>query len=161
MDARKLLLAAATLAFFSSFNSTPASTQTVSLNAVLLGANECDGIAPTAGPKCRKGDTDGFGLAGITFPAPGMLCVTLQVDNLANPPSSLAHIHLGQATFNGAILVTLPPPVNPGFGNPGVSAGCIAVAAATIGAIRANPGNYYINVHNSTFPAGAIRGQLF
>jgi hypothetical protein len=159
MDARKLLLAAATLAFFPSFNSAPASAQSVSLNAVLLGGNECDGIAPPAGPKCRKGDSNGFGLAGITFPAPGMLCVTLQVDNLAG--ASAAHIHLGQATFNGAIQVTLPAPSAPLAGNPGVSAGCIAVAAALIAAIRANPGNYYINVHNATFPDGAVRGQLF
>ena len=76
MDARKLLLAAATLAFFPSFNSTPASAQTVSLNAVLLGPNECNSVAPPGGPDCRKGDPDGFGLANITFPT-GLLCVTL------------------------------------------------------------------------------------
>jgi CHRD domain-containing protein len=156
MDAGKLLLAAATLAFFPSFNSMQASAQTISLNAVLLGGNQCDGVAPPAGPKCRKGDTDGFGLAGITFPASGMLCVTLQVDNLAG--ATLAHIHLGKATFNGDIQVTLPTPAG---GNPGVSAGCIVVDAALIAAIRANPGNYYINVHNGTFPDGAVRGQLF
>jgi hypothetical protein len=26
--------------------------------------------------------------------------------------------------------------------------------------IVANPGNYYLNVHNAEFPPGAVRGQL-
>jgi len=158
MDARKVLLAAAALAFFSSFNSTPASAQTVSLNAVLLGANECDSTLPPKGPICRKGDPDGFGLANITFPT-GLLCVTLQVDNLAG--ATAAHIHAGAATVNGGIVLTLPTPSAPFAGNPGVSAGCVPVALALITAIRANPAGFYINVHNGTYPVGALRGQLF
>lgn len=159
MDARKVLLAVAALAFFSSFSSTPASAQTVSLNAVLLGANECDSTMPPAGPICRKGDPDGFGIAGITFPTATSMCVTLQVDNLLG--AAAAHIHTGPATFNGGVVLTLPIPSAPLGGNPGVSAGCMAASSTLIAAIRANPANFYINVHNGTYPAGAIRGQLF
>ena len=81
------------------------------------------------------------------------------MDNLLG--ASAAHIHAGAATVNGAIVLTLPTPSAPSVGNPGVSAGCMPLAAATIAAIRANPANFYINVHNGTFPAGALRGQLF
>lgn len=164
MDARKLLVAAATLAFFSSFNSMPAAAQTISdsLSAVLLGGNECNSVAPPTGPDCRKGDPDAFGRATITFPLPTEICVTLQVDNLANAVgTTFAHIHSGRETVNGAILSVLPPPIAPFGGNPGVSATCAGGLAALVAALRASPGNFYVNVHNATFPGGAIRGQLF
>jgi hypothetical protein len=163
MDARKILLAAATLAFFSSFNSSPASaqTQSYSLGAVLLGGNECDTVPPPAVvPVCRQGDMDGFGRATITFPTATSLCVTLQVDNLAGV--TLAHIHPGRETFNGAPVLILSAPIAPGGGNPGNSVTCVAVPpAGLIAAMRANPANFYINVHTAAFPNGALRGQLF
>ena len=159
MDARKALLAAASLAFFSSFYASPASAQSVSLEAVLLGGNECNSVAPPSGPDCRKGDPDGFGRATITFPTATGICVTLQVDNLAGATS--AHIHSGRETFNGAILFALPPPSAPAAGNPGASVTCGVPPAGLPAAMLANPANFYINVHNGAFPAGAIRGQLF
>ncbi len=42
----------------------------------------------------------------------------------------------------------------------GVSFGCVSASADVIAAIRANPSNYYVNVHTTDFPDGAIRGQL-
>ena len=35
------------------------------------------------------------------------------------------------------------------------------VPVAIANAIKANPGAYYVNIHNGAFPNGAIRGQLF
>ncbi|HXG63850.1 MAG TPA: CHRD domain-containing protein, partial [Blastocatellia bacterium] len=37
---------------------------------------------------------------------------------------------------------------------------CADAAADLIKEIRQNPANFYINVHNSEFPDGAVRGQL-
>jgi hypothetical protein len=160
MDARKLLLAAATLAFFSSFNSTQASAQATPLFAVLNGGNECDTTAPLS-PICRKGDPDGVGSATILFPTTTSLCFGLTVDNLAG--ATAAHIHRGVSGVNGGIVVTLaPPPSPPAAGNPGASSGCVsALASALVAEIRRNPTAFYINVHNGTFPDGAVRGQLF
>jgi hypothetical protein len=149
------LAAVAALAAFAG----SANAQTISLSAVLLGGNECNSVAPPGGPDCRKGDSDGFGRATITFPTPATVCVTLQVDNLAGV--NAAHIHSGRETVNGPVILPLPPPAPPGGGNPGVSAFCGAIAAGVQAAIRANPAGFYINVHNLAYPAGALRGQLF
>lgn len=137
----------------------PAHAQSVSLSAVLLGGNECNSVAPPAGPVCRKGDGDAFGRATVTFPTPVSICVTLQVDNLAGVTA--AHIHSGRETVNGPIVMALPPPAAPGAGSPGTSSFCGAMAAALQTAIRNNPANFYVNVHNAAFPGGAARGQLF
>ncbi len=160
MDPRKLLLAAATLALFSSFNSAPASAQATPLFAVLNGGNECDNTPSPAGPICRKGDLNGIGSATILFPTATSLCFGLTVDNLAGATD--AHIHGGVSGVNGAIRVTLVPPSAPSAGDPGASSGCVLGLSSTLLAmIRSNPGAFYVNVHNVTFPNGAVRGQLF
>ena len=38
--------------------------------------------------------------------------------------------------------------------------GCVATTQDVIDAIRNDPSNYYVNVHNEDLPAGAARGQL-
>jgi hypothetical protein len=54
----------------------------------------------------------------------------------------------------GPVVVTLPTPTfNTAFS-------CVDVAPAVFDDLAANPGEFYVNVHNTAFPAGAIRGQL-
>ncbi|MBI2861424.1 MAG: CHRD domain-containing protein, partial [Chloroflexi bacterium] len=51
--------------------------------------------------------------------------------------------------------VPLSPPTTGSF------SGCAeGVDPALIQAIITSPENYYVNVHNAEFPAGAVRGQL-
>lgn len=42
----------------------------------------------------------------------------------------------------------------------GSSSGCAAVSRELAKAIRQNPANYYVNIHNAVYPNGAVRGQL-
>jgi len=71
-------------------------------------------------------------------------------------PAIAAHIHQGQGGVAGPVVVTLTPP-----GGTGTSAGCIGgLSNSLLTAILANPGNYYVNVHTTDYPNGAIRGQL-
>ena len=109
----------------------------------------------------QAADPDGRGHFG--YAAFGnKLCYFLTARNIE--PATMAHIHIGAAGVAGPIVVGLEPPTD------GLSFDCItAVASSTDGmallqseldAIIANPANYYANVHNAPFPAGAIRGQL-
>jgi hypothetical protein len=158
MRARLWAIALATLASLAFFASTGASAQGVPLFAVLNGANECNGAAS---PTCKTGDPNAFGSATILFPAANRVCFGITVDNLGSV--NAAHIHTGAATVNGGILVSLSP-ASPLAGNPNAWAGCVAAAAGTVTAIKANPTGFYVNVHTTGpggFPNGAIRGQLF
>jgi len=116
--------------------------------AQLSGANEIGG-----------GDADGTGAASITInPTTTEVCWDLRASNLNAPIA--AHIHTGATGVNGPILVPLSAP------NP-TSTGCVlgsslspAVTTVMLEDIVAHPANYYVNVHDTTYPNGAIRGQL-
>jgi hypothetical protein len=99
------------------------------------------------------GDPDGFGTATIhLFPSSGKICYTLTAFRIA--PATAAHIHEGPPGVAGPVVVPLEPPTF------GVSGGCTRADPELVGDIAANPSEYYVNVHNRPYPAGAIRGQL-
>jgi hypothetical protein len=101
------------------------------------------------------GDPDGSGTAALTVnPGQGEICYELSAENITLPADA-AHIHVGPADDFGPVVVGLSPPDQSGF-----SSGCAVVSRDLALAIIRNPDNYYVNVHTSDFPAGAIRGQL-
>ena len=67
-----------------------------------------------------------------------------------------AHIHVGAAGVAGPVVLALELT--------GLETGLVAQGTATdpalAAAILANPQNYYVNVHTTVCPDGAIRGQL-
>ena len=117
----------------------------------LSGAEEVDPITGALG----AGDSDGSGLATLTVnPGQGEVCYALSVEDIMLPAIG-AHIHFGDAGKNGPIVVPLNPP-----DASGVSSGCAEVSRGLAKAIIQDPDAYYVNVHTTDFPSGAIRGQL-
>jgi CHRD domain len=116
--------------------------------AVMTGAKEV-----RAGESA--GDSDGRGSFSATLDG-RTLCYGIQVKNIANPVA--AHIHTGGPEDRGAVVVPLK---QPGKGDPGASAQCVRVSRSQAGALNANPGSFYVNVHTAALPNGAVRGQLF
>ena len=109
----------------------------------------------TAAGVPNQGDLDGEGTAHITLnQGQGEVCFELNVSGITLPAAA-AHIHVGASTTTGPVVVGLAAPDSDGH-----ASGCVSADPALIKAIRQNPENYYVNVHNSDFPAGALRGQL-
>jgi hypothetical protein len=109
------------------------------------------GAAEAPGP----GDPDGSGTASITINRGlGEVCWTLEVADITLP-SIGAHIHVAPAGQPGPIVVPLTPP-----DATGTSSGCVLVDRELAKAIAKDPAAYYVNVHTTDFPAGALRAQL-
>ena len=111
----------------------------------LTGANEIPG----------PGDPDGSGTATITINRGlGEVCWEIEVADITLPAIG-AHIHLAPVTAAGPVVIPLTPP------DPtGTSSGCTTVDRELARAIAKDPGAYYVNVHTTDYPAGALRGQL-
>ena len=106
------------------------------------------GAAEVPGP----GDANGTGTAEITInPSKQQICYELEVTNIE--PATMAHIHAGAVGVAGPVVVTLEPPTD------GSSEGCVTDARMAA-QLWARPANSYVNVHNTPYPAGAVRGQL-
>jgi CHRD domain-containing protein len=100
------------------------------------------------------GDPDGSGSATIiVIPSTNTICYVLTAEDIA--PATAAHIHVGGPGEVGDVVVPLNNP--PTYG---ASGGCTQADPALVSNIQENPENYYVNVHNEPYPAGAIRGQL-
>jgi len=101
------------------------------------------------------GDPDGTGTAAVTFKSgSGEVCWDIKVENIVLP-SIGAHIHEGAKGVAGPVVVPLSPPdAN------GAASGCRKPDAVLMARIMQNPESFYINVHSTDFPAGAVRGQL-
>lgn len=120
-----------------------AQAQGRTLSATLTGAAEVPG----------PGDPDGSGTATLTVnPGLGQICYALTVSGIA--PATAAHIHVGAVGVAGPVVVPLEPPTQ------GTSSGCVSVSRELALAILTSPSDYYVNVHNAEYPAGALRGQL-
>jgi CHRD domain len=134
------------------------------LEAELNGRSEvaADGSRGVVGDRNGRGSFYVFGVDGD----PTTLCYVLEVDRIAELDQApgngrAAHIHAGAKSQNGPVEVNLAWPQD------GQAADCLTEGEAgkgldtgEVARILANPDSYYVNVHNSQFPSGAVRGQL-
>ncbi len=111
-----------------------------------------DGAQEIPGP----GDIDGVGEARIKITdtaSKSELCADVEADYIDQ--ASAAHIHHAPAGSSGAVVVSLPIP-----NEDGEAEGCVEIQPSLLKAIKDSPEDYYINIHTSPYPEGAIRGQL-
>jgi hypothetical protein len=111
---------------------------------------ELTGSAEAPGP----GDPDGSGKVEVSIvDASDNVCYEIkEVRNIGAVTAT--HIHRGATGVAGPPVVTLENPAD------GHSKACAKADGALADEIKKNPGEFYVNVHSSEFPNGAIRGQL-
>jgi hypothetical protein len=107
------------------------------------------GAAEAPGP----GDPDGSGTVTITLNhGQQRVCYDFELTNVENVTA--AHIHEAPIGQPGPVVVPL-------FSGGLDEEGCVEnVSRGLIKEIIKTPGDYYVNVHSTNFPAGAVRGQL-
>ncbi len=119
------------------------------LSATLSGANEVPG----------PGDPDGKGTATVSITrgasGTGTICFKIDASGITLPAAA-AHIHMGEKGKAGPVVVPFAPP-----DAKGTVSGCTSgVDRELIEYILTEPAEFYVNVHTSDFPNGALRGQL-
>jgi hypothetical protein len=141
---RKLMLVLAVLAL----GSIPAvasgqGTAVKTLKASLTGAAEVPNLgAPGASGKVTLTLNTVSGRVCWTFSA---------LKRLGGTPNA-AHIHRGRAGVAGGVVVPLGAAYR--------RQGCTTATVSLVNQILANPGRYYVNLHNASYPGGTARGQL-
>lgn len=103
----------------------------------------------------EPGDPDGEGDATIRLRrGQGQICFRLDVQDIRLPAVG-AHIHRGNANVAGPVVVALR---NPNAN--GDASGCVGASRTVVAQILRSRASFYVNVHSTDFPEGAIRGQL-
>lgn len=111
------------------------------------------GVLMTGGQEVPgPGDGDGIGFADFILDGT-TLEYEVAVFNM-DPPTAM-HIHIGERGEAGNVFIGFPAPFT---GN--VNIGVMEIPASAAAALEADPSSFYLNVHNSAFPDGAIRGQV-
>ena len=140
---KQLILAGIGLAALASAATSPADDGGRKLSTVLSGSVEVPG----------PGDLDGSGsFVAEVNPGQGSICYRLQAHAIVTATG--AHIHRAPVGSAGPVVVPLSTPAN------GSAEACAEISRELAMQLIQNPQDFYVNVHNSEFPAGAIRGQL-
>ncbi|MCB2076690.1 MAG: CHRD domain-containing protein [Novosphingobium sp.] len=115
----------------------------VKLMADLMGMNEVPG----------PGDKDGSGIFKARLnPGSGQMCYEIKVDDIDDTTG--AHIHRGSEGVNGEVVVAFKDL------DDGKVSDCLTVTKDLAQEIIRDPGMFYVNVHDTEHPAGALRGQV-
>jgi CHRD domain len=106
------------------------------------------------------GDPNGSGSADLKLVTrkgrpKGKVCFDITFRGIDDPVA--AHIHKAPPGVAGPIVVpffegtaAFPSPIED----------CVKAKRRLVNQIGKNPADFYVNLHNAAFPAGAVRGQL-
>jgi len=113
-----------------------------------------DGAQEVPGP----GDADGTAAGTITLDdATGAISWSFTYANIASPTAMHIHGPGGSAGSSAGVFVNLGVATS---GGAGTLISSTTTSTTNVASIFANPTDFYVNIHNASFPNGAVRGQL-
>jgi hypothetical protein len=113
-----------------------------------------------------SGDPDGSGSAELTVDLrSGTVCYDIVVTGIGEPTEPAAGIgnaHIHSFSQGGAIAVDLDTEFVPVAGAVDTyeAAACVSAKRSDLVQILLHPEDYYVNVHTTAFPGGAVQGTL-
>ena len=99
-----------------------------------------------------------WGFAQVKVKPNGVVEWTVRVHNPAREAFRAGHVHVvDQANGTGPVVLTL---LSGTYTDRRFEVSGTATNATLASALLADPDDYYVNLHTTAFPAGAIRGNL-
>lgn len=115
---------------------------------------ELSGGAEVPGP----GDDAGSGRAELRSSDDG-LCLDMVARGLDSEVAD-AHIHEAPAGQSGGVVIPIGPPTAADGDTDTWTEVCVPVDDELVHRFEVDASQFYVNVHTSSFPDGAVRGQL-
>ena len=126
----------------------PAAALTVTYSLNMTGAQEVPG----------PGDSDGLATGTLTIDdATGAISWSFAFSNILAPSDMHIHGPGGSAGSFAGVFVNLGTATTGGLGT---LISSTTTSTTNAQAITGDPTDFYVNIHNSGFMAGAVRGQL-
>ena len=97
----------------------------------------------------------GSSYAALKLPKNSVTTREVKNGSLLGKDFKPGQLRAGPAGATGPVVVVFTPPDETGS-----SSGCADADPSVVEMIRRDPSHFYVNVHNSEFRAGAVRGQL-
>jgi hypothetical protein len=136
-----------------SSSSSPNTSTPSSSTVKRAGPGQIYRVALTGTAETPRGAPNGTGAAVIALHGSSRVCWRFaHLHGFTN--ATFAHIHLGTTRKSGKVVVPLS--TGPRLHHQG----CVRVTATLVKAIEHNPRDYYVNIHSTTYPGGAVRAQL-
>ena len=147
------LVAALALLLTVAVSASAADRRTGVLRLTLTGDQEA---TPTCAPPAVCGDPDALAqMILIVNPTRDTVCFLTKWSGIDGTVVA-AHIHLAPVGVPGSVVVPL---FSGTFEGTDMTRACVS-ANGLAGAILADPSAYYVNIHSTVYPAGAVRTQL-
>lgn len=130
----------------------------VGLPAAFAGSTVTLTTSLTGSEVSTGGDLQATGSASLVVDKPAkQLCYTISWSNVTGSVTA-AHLHSASAGQVGPHFLDLFNTASyPGTGS---VTGCVAATQSQLSALVKTPSNYYVNLHSTAYPSGALRGQL-